>query len=316
MGLNFLIYNLIWLIILLVCLFLIVNRLEKRKVLQGIFAGLVLFLCVFFWFYSMGFFLHTGVSCGKLYVVFSGTDSMGSYAEYELNQTGVIEEARGIGSGGIFSMDIQYGWVFKAVNPGACQIIVTDHAFGEIDGIYVYDVIVDKDMNITYTVTEQDTKEREWETISVASNSRFDITKNPWSSEIYSEKANPPGENLSPDLSYSQVAGAGCYAIYMLDVTAGNWIHWIVKNETKTSLELGAAGSAGNMEYVGPYPPSGMHEYVVYVYALKQEPDTYAGEVDKRIDSIEVIENALDTAGGKSGNIIGKGSIAGTASNF
>lgn len=161
MGLNFLICNLIWLIILLVCLFLIVNRLEKRKVLQGILAGLVLFLCIFIWIYSTGGVLHTGISFGKLYVIFSGTGSMGSYAEYELNQTGVVEEERGIGSGGIFSMDIQYGWVFKAVNPGTCQIIVKDYAFGDVDGSYVYDVIVDKDMNITYTVTEQDTKERE-----------------------------------------------------------------------------------------------------------------------------------------------------------
>jgi len=64
--------------------------------------------------------------------------------------------------------------------------------------------------------------------------------------------------------------------------------------------------------YIGPYPPSGTHEYEVIVYALKTSPDEYPGVFDNKLVPLSTIEKKLDTADGKPGNIIGKGSITGT----
>jgi phosphatidylethanolamine-binding protein (PEBP) family uncharacterized protein len=118
------------------------------------------------------------------------------------------------------------------------------------------------------------------------------------------------GENLSPELTWSAVDGAEEYAIYMIDPDGHNWLHWRVTGFTGTHLDEGETPDGS--EYVGPYPPSGTHRYIVTVYALKAEPDSIPGNFDSSNSGTSKIEKALDTAGGTTGNIIAKGTLEGT----
>ena len=116
------------------------------------------------------------------------------------------------------------------------------------------------------------------------------------------------GSNASPELSWDEVDGAGEYAVYMFDPSADNWMHWRAHGITTTHLNEG--DDVG--EYIGPYPPSGTHTYIVYVFALKTAADSYPGSFDSENKGIEDIIAGLDRAGGKSGNIIARGSLSGT----
>ncbi len=117
---------------------------------------------------------------------------------------------------------------------------------------------------------------------------------------------NDEAKNISPQLSWDPVDGAACYAVYMFDESANDWIHWKVTDLTKTSLEEGEI----TVGYKGPYPPdSGYHTYNIYVYALKNTPDEYDKSFDvgsKRISA----EEKLDTYQEKPGNIITSGHIS------
>ena len=114
------------------------------------------------------------------------------------------------------------------------------------------------------------------------------------------------GSNRSPQLSWAPVEGAGCYAIFMVDTTAGNWLHWKSVSESETELP---AGWAPENEYKGPYPPSGTHNYEVYVFALKQAPERIKGGFDASNEKMYDFMKELD---GDSGNIISYGHILGT----
>lgn len=131
-----------------------------------------------------------------------------------------------------------------------------------------------------------------------------------WLTTINGTRARQVGSNLSPQLSWSAVDGAEIYAIYMIDTSAGNWLHWRAQNVHDTSLALGA--ELEESQYIGPYPPSGTHEYEIIVYALKDVPDSYTGAFNARNPNFEAIEEKLDTSRDRQGNIIGKGSIIGT----
>ena len=128
-----------------------------------------------------------------------------------------------------------------------------------------------------------------------------------WDTDITNTKN---GRNVSPELTWEAVNGAGEYAVYMLDPSAGNWLHWRAHGLMQTHLDEGADISEN--EYIGPYPPSGTHTYIVYVFALKTAADSYPGLFDSRNSGIESIISGLDKAGGQSGNIIAQGSISGT----
>lgn len=123
---------------------------------------------------------------------------------------------------------------------------------------------------------------------------------------------NTEAQNISPQLSWDSVDGASCYAVYMFDETASQWIHWKVTDLTKTSLEEGEI----TIGYKGPYPPAGgYHTYSIYVYALKNTPDEYDNSFDvdgKRL----VAEEKLDTYQGNAGNIITSGYISGKYKNM
>ena len=118
------------------------------------------------------------------------------------------------------------------------------------------------------------------------------------------------GRNIPPELTWESVEGAAEYAVYMIDPSAGNWLHWRAYGIKENHLDEGAALPAN--EYIGPYPPSGTHTYIVYIFALKSSADTYPGTFDSRNSGIEDIIAGIDKSGGESGNIIGRGSLSGT----
>ena len=130
-----------------------------------------------------------------------------------------------------------------------------------------------------------------------------------WSTAISGTSAFPAGLNKTPQLSWTAVEGATCYAIYMYDTSASNWMHWKSINITSTSIELGA--KLEKSKYFGPYPPSGTHEYQVIVYALKEPVEKCPGTMDSPAIDIRTNEQNLDEINGSTGNIIGKGILSG-----
>jgi len=157
---------------------------------------------------------------------------------------------------------------------------------------------------------ENDSNSAKNEVVTIKVTSETLTADGKWLTVINSLYACPEGSNLSPQLTWEPVEGAACYAIYMVDNSAGYWLHWRAKNVKETSLPLGAELEESN--YKGPYPPGGTHEYEVIVYALKTPPEKYPGAFDSNFVAIGTIEQKLDTVGGVPGNIIGKGSVKGT----
>ncbi|MBP0962341.1 MAG: hypothetical protein J5864_09395 [Oscillospiraceae bacterium] len=126
-----------------------------------------------------------------------------------------------------------------------------------------------------------------------------------WKDDIGSLKKK--GNNVSPQLSWDPVEGAGEYVIYMIDTSAYNWMHWkSVSKETDLST-----GWAPAEEYKGPYPPAGTgdHNYEVYVFALKEPAETVEGRFDTTNEDFFEVIKSLDNGGG---NVISYGRIAGT----
>ena len=126
-----------------------------------------------------------------------------------------------------------------------------------------------------------------------------------WKDDIGSLKKK--GNNVSPQLSWESVEGAGEYVIYMVDTSAYNWLHW--KSVSKeTDLPTGWAPAE---EYKGPYPPagSGDHNYEVYVFALKEPAESVEVRFDNMNQEFFETIKSLDNGGG---NVISYGHIAGT----
>ena len=120
------------------------------------------------------------------------------------------------------------------------------------------------------------------------------------------------GSNKSPQLSWDDVAGAACYAIFMVDESAGYWLHWRATNVTKTSLTQGE--SISGAEYIGPYPPpANDHNYRIEIFALKQAPVTDIGIFNKE-NYYKSMVNQLNAVGGGN-NIVGRGHIIGKYKN-
>lgn len=118
------------------------------------------------------------------------------------------------------------------------------------------------------------------------------------------------GSNVSPQLSWEAVPEAGCYVIYMVDTSAGNWIHWKSNNVTETSLPQGWAPEG---EYIGPYPPSGTHDYKIYVVAIKEPVERAKGAFNSTNEKFKSNVMSMDaTTEGASGNILAYGEIVGT----
>lgn len=118
------------------------------------------------------------------------------------------------------------------------------------------------------------------------------------------------GSNVSPQLSWEPVADAACYVVYMVDSSASYWMHWKSNGVTEVNLPQ---GWASEQEYIGPYPPSGTHNYDVYVFALKAPVEEIKGYFNSSNENFYKSAMVLDSVEeGSSGNIISYGYISGT----
>ena len=116
--------------------------------------------------------------------------------------------------------------------------------------------------------------------------------------------------NISPALSWEPVEGASCYVIYMVDLNANCFLHWVQGDITQTSLP---EGFADRSFYVGPYPPTGsVHQYNIYVIALKNPVKRVKGSTNSMFPELPRFIKDLDTdKDGNTGNIISAGKVIG-----
>ena len=131
-----------------------------------------------------------------------------------------------------------------------------------------------------------------------------DLHDGVWDTDITNTKN---GSNRSPQLSWEAVDGASCYGIYMIDTSAGSWMHWRSLSSGETVLP---AGWAPGSEYVGPYPPDGTHDYEILVFAFKNAPEKLKGSFDS--SNPKLLEAFRTMDGEEGGNIISCGHIKGT----
>lgn len=75
--------------------------------------------------------------------------------------------------------------------------------------------------------------------------------------------------NVSPELSWKKVDGAGAYAIMITDLDTDDYFLHGYRTSDTTHLDY---GDLGDDEFLGPIPPS-PHNYKVYVFALKEAVD-------------------------------------------
>ena len=147
----------------------------------------------------------------------------------------------------------------------------------------------------------------------------FKVTSESLDGKFWVEDCAFQGGNASPQLSWEPVEGASTYVIYMVDLTAGNIIHWKSDGITETNLPQGSATSASSRgevskaDYVGPNPPSGStNQYNIYVFALKAPVEKVMGKIGDRALNLQHMMDSLDTdAEGNTGNILGVGRIIG-----
>ncbi len=99
--------------------------------------------------------------------------------------------------------------------------------------------------------------------------------------------------SLSFPLTISNIPeGTATLAITMIDPDGGDWVHWLVANipvegtlcqiPENASMDwpediLQGKNDFGTIGYGGPTPPSGVHNYVITVYALSETLDLKAG---------------------------------------
>jgi Raf kinase inhibitor-like YbhB/YbcL family protein len=96
----------------------------------------------------------------------------------------------------------------------------------------------------------------------------------------------PPGENLSPPLSFGGVPSeAEALAVIMVDPDAGDFVHWSILGLDPDSTGLGedevppealeTMNDNGGTGYFGPCPPE-THTYVFTLYALSRAAESPA----------------------------------------
>ena len=129
---------------------------------------------------------------------------------------------------------------------------------------------------------------------------------------FWDDETSNAGDNksLSPQLSWEPVEGASCYVIYMIDVSANNFLHWKQGDITETNL---TKGFSPRKNYVGPYPPNGStHKYLVSVIALKNPSEKVTGSLRNGFPEVGDAIKAMDTdKDGNTGNILAAGKISG-----
>lgn len=117
-------------------------------------------------------------------------------------------------------------------------------------------------------------------------------------------------QNISPALSWEPVDGASCYVIYMVDLNANCFLHWVQGDITQTNLPEGFASRG---DFIGPYPPEGaVHQYNIYVIALKNPVKRVKGSINSMFPELPRFIKDLDTdKDGNTGNIISAGCVTG-----
>ena len=120
--------------------------------------------------------------------------------------------------------------------------------------------------------------------------------------------SSPAGDDVSPQLSWDPVDGAGQYIIYMVDVSANYLIHWKAEGVTETHLDRGWADSL----YFGPYPRTGLtNTYDIYVIAIRNPIDRLRGSLRVPNENFPLFLAYLDIdAEGNTGNVIAYGHIS------
>jgi Raf kinase inhibitor-like YbhB/YbcL family protein len=114
------------------------------------------------------------------------------------------------------------------------------------------------------------------------------------------------GRNVSPPLNWSDgPPDTRSFALAMVDrhPVASNYVHWLVADidSSRMSLPEGIGGGGGGelhevTPYVGPFPPSGVHDYEFTLYALRT--DRLALPADPTLQQFEQAarQEALATA--------------------
>lgn len=140
----------------------------------------------------------------------------------------------------------------------------------------------------------------------------FAVTSNSLHNGYWDDVTSNTGDktNASPELSWKPVEGASCYAIYMVDVNANCFLHWVQGDITETSLP---EGFAGKDFYVGAYPPAGsVHQYNIYVIALKNPVKRVKGSINSNFPEVPKFIKDMETdKDGNTGNVIAAGKITG-----
>ncbi|KKQ34796.1 MAG: PEBP family protein [Microgenomates group bacterium GW2011_GWA2_37_6] len=118
------------------------------------------------------------------------------------------------------------------------------------------------------------------------------------------------GDNINPPLEISDVPeNAKCLALIMDDPDApsGTFTHWLMWNiapDTKEILEGDWPENAeqgindgGELGYMGPCPPSGVHHYHFNLYALSEKldipPNSTKEELEKEIEDALIAKSEL-----------------------
>ena len=95
----------------------------------------------------------------------------------------------------------------------------------------------------------------------------------------------------------------------MIDTTVTYWLHWKSLNVTETELSAGAATAE---EYIGPYPPSGTHDYEIRVFALKEAVAEEQSKFDNSNAEFDQMTAALDIGSSGAGNVLAYGTLTGS----
>jgi Raf kinase inhibitor-like YbhB/YbcL family protein len=94
------------------------------------------------------------------------------------------------------------------------------------------------------------------------------------------EKYTCVGKNINPPLEISGVPKEAKSLVLIVedpDAPVGVWDHWVKFNMAPDALDIAEGtepagisgkGTAGNLDYKGPCPPSGTHHYFFKIYAL------------------------------------------------
>ena len=125
------------------------------------------------------------------------------------------------------------------------------------------------------------------------------------------------GQNLSIPLAWTnKPSGTQSFALSMVDISASNFVHWLITNipSSTTSLSEGISNTlytqytndALTIGYFGPEPPAmtGTHTYVITIYALNSSSISFA---DNPVGAnLAAFNSAI------SGKILSQATISGT----